>query len=549
MSCIPPSDEPLDKKLFVKLSNKNQYKLAIMEQYQQLYPGFGSTIGDMTDRSVLVHGTGTRTDLFPKEGGDFAPKLLTLNEGTGRFRDVPFDLAEDVELSRQIISLWSKVTALVSKIPHNIFEEAPFSLKTDKELKETKKKKKKQQQQQPSASGAGTAAPRRKQNRRHDESAQAAKKQKTHADASHAALFAFIKLKHPSLADSAFELSDESSHTSLKFVNKDSGHCPMKGSEHRHTRNVALFVESNGSYNFTCFHPDCNPAVTGSLPTELVAKLFSSSEAPLDFSTDLQASKLFKNHVLQGRAMCLCGDGKGMYIFDESTGLWAMRDKSLLRYRIQNEFPAWIEANDTAGNGEGARRFEDISGCNPVLTSLLPQITDERFADDLDACTHVLSLANGLLDLRTLTMRPRCLEDKITKCMTTEWPEETAAASMETPLIDSYFRQLLAIKDPLCVREEDRQKGCDDTEGILDFLQVLLGYSCLSGSCDAQVLTFMYGSTAGNAKTATLNLLANLLEKYAGALDKSESDFLQASGTRICQPHDDAATREAHVLL
>ena len=71
---------------------------------------------------------------------------------------------------------------------------------------------------------------------------------------------------------------------------------------------------------------------------------------------------------------------------------------------------------------------------------------------------------------------------------------------MPTPLIDSYFRQFLGIKDPDCVREEDRAKGHDDEEGVFEFLRVLLGYTCLTGSTSAQVLTFFYGKAAGNGK-------------------------------------------------
>ena len=133
----------MDGSLFVKLANDSQYKLAIMERYQNLYPVFGSTIADRTDESILAHGTGTRTDLFPKEGGDFAPKLLELN-ANGRFKDVAFDLQEDVELSQLIVSLWTRVAAQVNLIqhPYTAYLASAPCLDTDSTMKKKKNKNK-----------------------------------------------------------------------------------------------------------------------------------------------------------------------------------------------------------------------------------------------------------------------------------------------------------------------------------------------------------------------------------------------------------------------
>jgi hypothetical protein len=134
----------MDESLFVKLENDSQYKPSIMERYQHLYPAFGSTIADRTDQSILAHGQGTRTDLFPKEGGAFAPKLLELN-ASGRFKDVAFDLQEDLELSQLIVSMWTRVTAQVNLIqhPYTAYLDSAPCLDTDSTMKKKKNKSKK----------------------------------------------------------------------------------------------------------------------------------------------------------------------------------------------------------------------------------------------------------------------------------------------------------------------------------------------------------------------------------------------------------------------
>jgi putative DNA primase/helicase len=180
-----------------------------------------------------------------------------------------------------------------------------------------------------------------------------------------------------------------------------------------------------------------------------------------------------------------------------------------------------------------------MADANATLDRLLPMITDRTFADDLDAIPHVLSVANGLLDLRTLEVRPRTAVDKQTVCLTTPWP--AAGADLPTPLIDSFFRQLLGLRDDACVRAEDRGKGRDDDEGLLEFVRVLLGQAALTGSTDAQVLTFLYGSDAGNGKTALMRLLAQLLEGY--------SLMCERKLITKCQPSSEGAANPALMSL
>jgi phage/plasmid-associated DNA primase len=530
---IPPAGTNLDVLLFVKLANDGQYKTAMMERYQAIYPAFSTTIKPNTDESILVHGQGIRTDLFPKEGGDFAPKLLELN-ANGKFMDVAFDKAEDTQLSQLIVSLWISVAKQVDVIQHPFtayLDSAPC-MQTDMEIRKSRRKqggngKKKRASTTRPRSASGKGRRRNKSNSNSNSNLEGAKKQKTHdAATSHAALFAYLKTQHPSISNAVFEFADEvytEDAVTMKFVNRDSGHCPMKEGEHRNTRNVALYVENYGSYNFTCFHPDCDKPVTGHLPNQLVAELFNETARPepLDFDTDFAGAKLFQERVLRGRAVCTKANGDGAYIFDEKTCLWKKDDKAMIRHLIASEFPAFIESEsaheDLIEQFKKARKYEDVGAANSCLTMLLPLITDVAFPARLDQCEYMLSVQNRALNLQDLTVRPRTIDDLMTNCIATPWPEQ--GADYETPLIDSYVKQFLGIKDPGCEREEDREKGHDDPED--QYGLALLGYVCLTGSYDVHILTFIYGSTAGNAKTATVELLYQLMGDYAVKLQHS----------------------------
>jgi P4 family phage/plasmid primase-like protien len=499
---------------------------SILQHLSEMHPAFDDTIRPYTDRSVLRHGVGLRTDLMPKEGGKFAPKLLELDAATQRLSDVRFDLCEDPALSTLIVGHWMGVANTIEEqIKMDRFMGAEVVLASDAERKKAQAKKSK--------------PAKKKRKTKADVRAEQATKRRRQACARDEALVAELVRRFPVLKDAQLEVHAEVDG-SLKVKNHESGHCALKGGEHRNARDACIFVTPQGACTATCFHPACANQ-TFQLEPAVTEAVFG--DAVVDFSTDLKAAALFKAHCLRGRAACLLANGKGMYMFDEATGLWSDVHKNQISYMISCELPNTIErlmaAQATAPEMDVARKFENVADANNALDRLVPMITDPRFADDLDAVPHVLSLENGLLDLKTLEVRPRRLEDKQTLCLSTAWPDE--GVDYPTPLIDSFFKQLLGIKDGACLREEDRAKGSDDDEGLFEFVRVLLGQAALTGSTDAQVLTFLYGSDAGNGKTALMRLLANLLEDYAL---KCERKLITK-----CQPSNEGAANPAMMSL
>ena len=133
----------IDASAFVKCANKDAYVEGILEHLSKVHPAFDDTICPFTDRSVLRHGVGLRTDLMPKEGGKFAPKLLELDAATQRLSDVRFDLCEDPALSALIVGHWVAVADTIEQqIGYKMdrFMGAEVVLTSDAERKKTQAK-------------------------------------------------------------------------------------------------------------------------------------------------------------------------------------------------------------------------------------------------------------------------------------------------------------------------------------------------------------------------------------------------------------------------
>ena len=111
--------------------------------------------------------------------------------------------------------------------------------------------------------------------------------------------------------------------------------------------------------------------------------------------------------------------------------------------------------------------------------------------DELDADTMLLNLANGTLDLRTLTLREHRREDRITKL---------SAVSLDPVATCPTW---LAFLDRIYAGEQE----------LIAFIQRAVGYS-LTASTSEQVLFLLYG-TGANGKSTFLETLLALLDDYA----------------------------------
>lgn len=112
----------------------------------------------------------------------------------------------------------------------------------------------------------------------------------------------------------------------------------------------------------------------------------------------------------------------------------------------------------------------------------------------LDSNPDILSVKNGVIDLKTGELRPRYCEDYLTFYLDTEYDEKENCSDIEQLFND------MMLDDP----------------DMVDFLQRCLGYS-ITGHTHEQVL-FIWTGIGSNGKSFTVKLLSDLLQKnyFAG---------------------------------
>jgi putative DNA primase/helicase len=132
------------------------------------------------------------------------------------------------------------------------------------------------------------------------------------------------------------------------------------------------------------------------------------------------------------------------------------------------------------------------------VNSLLPYITsylkDNEFMETIDTNKDILSLNNGVLDLRTGRLRPRTLYDMCSFKIDIDYVMGSSIYE-PTPNVDKFFNDIML----------------DDFQTVR-FLQRLLGYS-ITGHISEQVFCVFWGALGSNGKSVLLELLSNLLEE------------------------------------
>ncbi|MCW2790409.1 MAG: bacteriophage protein, partial [Aeromicrobium sp.] len=164
---------------------------------------------------------------------------------------------------------------------------------------------------------------------------------------------------------------------------------------------------------------------------------------------------------------------------------------------------ALAESLDDKGLRDDVRRSESASGIAGVLDIAAALEPFARTVADLDADPYLLNVANGTLDLRTLTVRPHDPADRLTKVTRAAYrPEMTGKA----------WEQFLATVLP-----DDAVRG---------YLQRLAGLSLL-GKVVEHIFTIATG-TGANGKGTSYNAILYALGDYAHV---AESDLFMTAKT------------------
>ena len=134
--------------------------------------------------------------------------------------------------------------------------------------------------------------------------------------------------------------------------------------------------------------------------------------------------------------------------------------------------------------------------------------SNEQWLSEADTNKDILSVSNGVIELRTGELRLGTPEDKLTMCTNTVYDPEADTA----PWIE-FICDLFLLKNPDGSWNED--KG---GEAFYKYIQTMLGYS-ITGHTSAKQLPILTGS-GDNAKSTLVNFLMLVMGEYGKVVAK-----------------------------
>jgi putative DNA primase/helicase len=265
------------------------------------------------------------------------------------------------------------------------------------------------------------------------------------------------------------------------------------------------------------------PAGNGSGPDSPPAILEAPTDRPEHFTDLGNAYRLVRLHGADLRHVTgwgwLSWDGQ-RWQRDEKTPMLRAKDIALSFYRDAEEWHdlarAHLEAakraaaaGDTSAQNIANERHKELTGralslaswakasqARGKLEAAVKLAESERAvsaeADQFDADPWLLNCANGVLDLRTGTLRPHDRDDLLTALAPVAYDPDA-----KCPTWDAFLTRIMG--------------GSSD---LIGFLQRIVGYA-LTGSVREQAIFFLYGSGANGKSTFLKTILAMLGRDYA----------------------------------
>lgn len=130
----------------------------------------------------------------------------------------------------------------------------------------------------------------------------------------------------------------------------------------------------------------------------------------------------------------------------------------------------------------------------------------------------LLNVENGILDLRSMTLRPHDPENLVTHLAPVVYDPAARCERWE-----SFIREIMAPG----IGEATPERALA-AEAKSDFLQRYLGY-CLSGDTSAESLLILYGPTSRNGKSVCVEVVRSVLGDYART---AQAETIASSGQR-----------------
>ena len=198
---------------------------------------------------------------------------------------------------------------------------------------------------------------------------------------------------------------------------------------------------------------------------------------------------------------------KGLfYVYNKKTCLWSLKNEGCLHATIaENMRPVFhryikfMKSSDNVSESDMEKvkeitkvslKLSKASFLKSVITILkgVEEIKNEDFQKILGSRLDILSVKNGVIDLRTGKLRKREFDDYLTEFINLEYTEDDINEDWEHFINDVFDN-----------------KKIKDQKAVVDFLQVFLGYS-ITGNTNQQLFMINYGA-GSNGKTVLTNII------------------------------------------
>jgi P4 family phage/plasmid primase-like protien len=234
------------------------------------------------------------------------------------------------------------------------------------------------------------------------------------------------------------------------------------------------------------------------------------------FDGNFGMSNLFQKMYLEPRRIKWTTEGKAGTSYFWNGCLWKEDDHSFLErlvacnivkvlrdyiVKVTDNTECPEEAAIKTANGHIKRLHEGPSIGN-ILKFVKPLILDAQFEKIKDIHPYLMSVRNGVIDLKTGLLRACVPEDNMTKRLDIIYDN-----SARTDEFDTFVRQITS------------SETGEDLD-LYNYLKWALGYA-MQGAPVKKMFFILYGEKGYNGKSMILNTIKGILGYYAVAMDKS----------------------------
>lgn len=256
-------------------------------------------------------------------------------------------------------------------------------------------------------------------------------------------------------------------------------------------------------------------------PEEAASVAVSRRPLDLAYASDVTNAQLLVSRLNgTGRFVRELGD----WAMCSTSGLWQFDQRPAVTRLAAQVGRAWREVSATIRDEKEAARFvafanrsEGSAGISGMMQLAAVMEGVSASVADFDANSQLLGLANGVLDLSTLTVRDRQPEDMISRACRASWDGDAACPVWEAFLLNA------------CDQGDE-----DLTREFVAYLQRVCG-AALLGDTRRRPFFFVYGPQ-GSGKSVFTNTLRHILGDYGRGLSSRALMVGRMTGNDVMMP-------------